>query len=118
MPFSAKQDDSQLATVIVTVRTDDAGDKDYAFKVPFKVGRVEECEICIRNDFVSRSHASVSIENGEWWLSDLNSSNGLYVGDERVPRVQLKEGLTVRLGIRGPELRFRLQKPVVISRPT
>ena len=89
MHFSAKHDDSQLATVIVTVRIEDAADKDYTFKVPFKIGRAEECEICIKNEFVSRSHVSVSIENGEWWLSDLNSSNGVYVGDERVPRVQL-----------------------------
>ncbi|MGA9243549.1 MAG: FHA domain-containing protein [Silvibacterium sp.] len=102
-----------MATVIVTVRIEDAADKDYTFKVPFKIGRAEECEICIKNEFVSRSHVSVSIENGEWWLSDLNSSNGVYVGDERVPRVQLKEGLIVRLGVRGPEVRFRVLKPVV-----
>ena len=117
MHSSAKHDDSQLATVIVTVRMEDAGDRDYTFKVPFKIGRAEECEICIKNEFVSRSHVSVSVENGEWWLNDLNSSNGVYVGDERVPRVQLKEGLIVRLGVRGPEVRFRVLKPVVAPPP-
>jgi len=117
MPFSAKPDDSQLATVIVTVRADDGSEKEYTFKTPFTIGRTEECEICIKNDFVSRKHVSASIENGEWCLSDLNSSNGVYVGDERLPRVQLKEGTVIRLGIRGPEVRFRVRKPVIVTRP-
>lgn len=101
MLSSAKQDDSQLATVIVTVRADDGSEKEYTFKTPFTIGRTEECEVCVKNDYVSRRHVSASIENGEWWLSDLNSSNGVYVGDERLPRIPLKEGLVIRLGIRG-----------------
>jgi membrane-bound lytic murein transglycosylase D len=117
MPFSAKPDDSQLVTVIVTVRADDGSEKEDTFKTPFTIGRTEECEICIKNDFVSRKHVSASIENGEWCLSDLNSSNGVYVGDERLPRVQLKEGTVIRLGIRGPEVRFRVRKPVIVTRP-
>jgi membrane-bound lytic murein transglycosylase D len=118
MHSSAKHDESQLATVIVTVRTDDTGDKEYTFKTPFTIGRTEECEVCVKNEFVSRRHVGVSIENGEWWLSDLNSSNGVYVGEERLPRVQLKEELVIRLGIRGPEVRFLVRKPVVVTSPT
>ena len=117
MKDSPKYDDPLLTTVLVTVKADGTADRDYAFKASFKIGRTEECDVCIKNEFVSRLHASVSIENGEWWLSDLNSSNGIYVDDSRVPRVQLKEGTVVRLGIRGPEVRFRVMRPVVMPRP-
>src|ERR1039458_9189253 len=117
MKDSPKYDDPLLTTVLVTVKADGTADRDYAFRASFKIGRTEECDVCIKSEFVSRLHASVSIENGEWWLSDLNSSNGIYVDDSRVPRVQLKEGTVVRLGIRGPEVRFRVMRPVVMPRP-
>jgi pSer/pThr/pTyr-binding forkhead associated (FHA) protein len=117
MQDSPKYDDPQSTTVLVKVKADDTLDRDYAFKTSFKIGRTEQCDVCIKNEFVSRIHASVSIENGEWWLSDLNSSNGIYVDGSRVPRVQLKEDMVVRLGIRGPEVRFRIKRPVVVLRP-
>jgi pSer/pThr/pTyr-binding forkhead associated (FHA) protein len=117
MQNSPKYDDPQSTTVLVTVTVDDTVDGDYAFKTSFKIGRIEPCEVCIKSEFVSRIHASVSIENGEWWLSDLDSSNGIWLDGSRVPRVQLKEDMAVRLGIRGPEVRFRIQRPVVVPRP-
>lgn len=114
MPASTQDDNPLLATVAVTIKTEDGGDKEYRFKTPFKIGRTEECEVCIKNEFVSRRHASIFIENGEWWLCDLNSSNGVYVDDQRVLRVALKDGLVIRLGVRGPEVRLRVLKPVVV----
>src|ERR1039458_2349108 len=84
MKDSPKYDDPLLTTVLVTVKADGTADRDYAFRASFKIGRTEECDVCIKSEFVSRLHASVSIENGEWWLSDLNSSNGIYVDDSRV----------------------------------
>jgi membrane-bound lytic murein transglycosylase D len=117
MTESPKLNDPLLATVLIGVKAEGAVDRDYSFRTPFKIGRMEECEVCIKNEFVSRVHASVSVENGEWWLSDLNSSNGVWVGGSRVPRVPLREDTVVRLGVEGPELRFRIIKPVVIPRP-
>lgn len=114
MHASSQDDNALLATVIVVIKTGDGGDKEYRFKTPFTIGRTEECEICILNEFVSRKHANIFIENGQWWLSDLNSSNGIYVGDQRVLRVPLKEGLAIRLGVRGPEVRLRVVRPVVV----
>ena len=112
-----KHDAPLLTTVLVTVKVDGVPDKDYAFKATFSIGRTDECDVCIKNEFVSRIHARASFENGEWWLGDLNSSNGIWVGENQLRRVQLKEGTSVRLGIRGPELRFNIVRPVVIPRP-
>jgi len=113
----AKPDESQVTTLLVTVKADGAPDRDYSFKATFSIGRTEDCDVCIKNEFVSRMHARASFENGEWWLGDLNSSNGIWVGESRIPRVQLNAGTVVRLGIQGPELRFNIIRPVVVPRP-
>ena len=118
MHASNQDTDHLLATIIVSIKTEDGTDKEYRFKTPFKIGRTEECEVCIKNEFVSRSHASILIENGEWWLCDLNSSNGIYIGDQPVLRTALKEGLVFRLGVRGPEVRLQVLRPVVVPPPT
>lgn len=114
---SAQDNDSQLATVVVAVRTGDGGYKEYAFKTSFRIGRTEECDVCIKNEFVSRSHVGVAVENGAWWLTDLNSSNGVFVGGQRVQRMPLGNGLGIRLGIEGPEVALRVVKPVAMPAP-
>jgi len=117
MNDSPKFDNPPVATLLVTVKADGAPDRDYSFKTTFSIGRTEDCDVCIKNEFVSRMHARASFENGEWWLGDLNSSNGIWMGEIRMPRVQLHAGTSVRLGIKGPELRFNIIKPVVVPRP-
>jgi membrane-bound lytic murein transglycosylase D len=79
------------------------------FTSPFHIGRTNDCEICINNDYVSRMHAEVIFENGQWWIRDLNSSNGIFVGGERVETATISQVLTVRLGIEGPELSFQVE---------
>jgi len=112
-----KFDDPLRSTVHLTVKVDDAADQGYTFAALFKIGRTDQCEVCIRSEYVSRLHASVFFDNGEWWLSDLNSSNGIWIGESRVSQVPLKEGTAVRLGILGPQLSFRIAKPVVMRSP-
>src|SRR5690349_11671006 len=77
------------------------------FVKPFRIGRADECEFCIPNDYVSRVHAEVGFESDTWWIRDLNSSNGIFLYGRRVDRVAIKESLTIRLGIEGPELFFQ-----------
>src|SRR5215468_4260060 len=58
--------------------------RDFSFRTAFRIGRTEECEVCIQEEHVSRCHAEVKFEDGLWCVRDLNSSNGIYVGDQRV----------------------------------
>jgi membrane-bound lytic murein transglycosylase D len=90
------------------------------FTAPFRIGRTNECEVCINDDYVSRVHAEVVFENGQWQIRDLNSSNGIFVDGQRVDSAPIPQALTVRLGIEGPELSFQVgareaQPPVVQS---
>ena len=88
------------------------------FSSAFRIGRATECEVCVQNEYVSRVHAEVTPEPGGWRVKDLNSSNGLYWRDNRVDSVFIASGEVVRLGVAGPELRFRVHKrpePVTVE---
>jgi membrane-bound lytic murein transglycosylase D len=82
----------------------------FQFSKPFRIGRSEECEVCIKDDHVSRRHAEVTLEDGIWWIRDLNSSNGLYVGGQQFDRLQLGT-TTIRFGIQGPKTSFKVDLP-------
>ncbi len=72
------------------------------FDREFVIGRTDNCDVCLKDDYVSRNHARVSFEDGHWCVSDLQSANGLFVNGERVPVIPVGEGVTFRLGIGGP----------------
>jgi membrane-bound lytic murein transglycosylase D len=84
----------------------------FTFTQAFRIGRTEDCEVCIKNEHVSRKHVEVVFENGAWLIRDLQSANGIFVNEERVQSVPLFTALRIRLGIRGPFVEFLVDKPV------
>src|ERR1700733_9644437 len=103
----------------VRFRPTPADQQYFQFSKAFRIGRVEECEICINNDYVSRVHAEVVFENGAWWVHDLNSSNGIYVGGERVKHVPVRQATVIRLGVYGTEVSLEVEAaPAVNKAPT
>lgn len=93
----------------VSIRTTSADEQLFHFSQGFRIGRVEECEICINNDYVSRIHAEVVFENGAWWVRDLNSSNGVYIGGQRIERAPVGQATVIRLGIYGTEVSLEVE---------
>ena len=85
------------------------GHRALIFSSSFRIGRAEDCEVSIQNEYASRVHAQVIFENGNWWIRDLTSSNGLYCGGRRVESVPITRSTTVRLGVEGPEIFFEPQ---------
>jgi pSer/pThr/pTyr-binding forkhead associated (FHA) protein len=85
--------------------------RDFEFRESFRIGRIDECGLCIRNEYVSRNHAEVVFENGQWCIRDLGSANGIFVGVERTQAVPIGPKTTVRLGIEGPLLTFEVEQP-------
>lgn len=75
----------------------------------FRIGRSDDCEVSIKDEYVSRVHAEVVFENGAWCIRDLKSSNGLYLEGRRKEHVSITRPMTIRLGIEGPELFFEPQ---------
>jgi predicted component of type VI protein secretion system len=79
-------------------------DVDMAYFNSVTIGRAPENIIVIPDITVSRRHAVISRDvNGSLVLTDLNSKNGTYVYNngvfERVNKVELRDGLVVRLGM-------------------
>ena len=64
---------------------------------PVLIGRASECQIQTQDAMVSRRHARI-IWDGNYWIEDLGSSNGVYVGHERVQRAPFRIGDTVTCG--------------------
>src|SRR6185312_10418361 len=53
----------------------------------YRVGRDPGADIVVSVDGVSRSHAVLRFEGGQWILEDSGSANGTYDGGRRVQRV-------------------------------
>ena len=68
------------------------------------IGRDPGSTIFVDHRTVSRQHAKVFYENGDWWLEDLQSRNGTYFGKERVDRIPLQNDTGFTLGLNGPRL--------------
>jgi serine phosphatase RsbU (regulator of sigma subunit) len=57
----------------------------------YLIGRRSDCHICIPDMGVSRQHARVRRESGQWFIEDLGSNNGTYVNGQRVQWVGLQD---------------------------
>jgi type II secretory pathway predicted ATPase ExeA len=62
-------------------------------------GRSPDNEIHIKSKFVSRRHAQITSNSFGCTIEDLNSTNGILVGNKRVKRHRLRDGDVVVLGI-------------------
>src|SRR3569832_2365446 len=57
---------------------------------PILVGRSAECAIRSDDPRVSHQHARFYLEHNALWVEDLGSSNGIYVGPQKVQRAVLE----------------------------
>lgn len=76
------------------------------------IGRDRGCDLTVSDTRASRRHVRVAFEGGQWVAVDLGSSNGTYVGGERIPAqtpVPLGSGGSLRLGASdGPQVRAQV----------
>ncbi|WP_454084491.1 FHA domain-containing protein FhaB/FipA [Georgenia sp. Marseille-Q6866] len=63
------------------------------------VGRAASSTLVLDDDYSSGRHARFYPQDGAWWVEDLGSTNGTFVGDQRLTQpVQLTAGTPVRVG--------------------
>jgi serine phosphatase RsbU (regulator of sigma subunit) len=67
---------------------------------PYTVGRKVDRDLVIPDPRVSREHASLISENGEFFVVDQGSKHGTYVNGERVTRRKLQRNDRVEFGVR------------------
>jgi diguanylate cyclase (GGDEF)-like protein len=62
------------------------------------LGRREDADVQIRDDGVSRRHASIKVEGEGALVKDLESANGTYVDGKRVPEAHVRDGARIQIG--------------------
>jgi pSer/pThr/pTyr-binding forkhead associated (FHA) protein len=73
---------------------------------PILLGRGTDAAIRLDDDYVSTRHARFATNGDQWFVEDLGSTNGTYLGTQRVSTpVPVGLGMQVRLGKTVVELR-------------
>ena len=76
-------------TELKTVETD---------KDTITIGRNNNCDIQINNLGVSKKHAAITRQNGNYYIEDLNSTNGTLLNNEPVKRASLSRKDVITVG--------------------
>jgi pSer/pThr/pTyr-binding forkhead associated (FHA) protein len=73
---------------------------------PLLIGRGSDAQIRLDDDYVSTRHARIAASGDQWFVEDLGSTNGTYIGSARITQpTTLTMGTQVRIGKTILELR-------------
>jgi hypothetical protein len=73
---------------------------------PLLIGRGNDAAIRLDDDYVSTRHARIGSSGDQWYVEDLGSTNGTYVGSSRISQpTAISLGTQVRIGKSILELR-------------
>jgi hypothetical protein len=64
----------------------------------FIIGRGPTCDLIIDSPRVSREHVVLTREGVRYFIEDLNSSNGTWLGEERLTKREIESGDLISLG--------------------
>ncbi|MBZ5581850.1 MAG: FHA domain-containing protein [Acidobacteriia bacterium] len=67
--------------------------------LPFSIGRSPESSLIIRDGRISRMHARILLENGEYVVEDCGSRHGAYVNGQRISRRALRDSDRIEFGV-------------------
>jgi pSer/pThr/pTyr-binding forkhead associated (FHA) protein len=93
-------------TQVVIVDGANAGESVSLDEAPILIGRGADAAIRLDDDYVSTRHARIASSGDQWFVEDLGSTNGTYIGSHRLTQpTTLQLGSTVRIGKTTLELR-------------
>jgi phosphoserine phosphatase RsbU/P len=72
----------------------------------FTIGRSAHNDLVLNQAGVSRLHAEVSVENGEYYLQDLASKHGTFLNGIKAQRIKMTNGDRIQFGMQGISLVF------------
>src|SRR5690349_17298619 len=85
------------------------------FQQSFRIGRAVECEVNINDSSVSRLHAEGQFKYGQWWITDLNSSNGVVVDGQQMHEVPVQVALAGEFAFQGAAVRVGVQNRAAVQ---
>ena len=81
------------------VSQDDPGKRHPVLSTTCRIGRGQDNELVIDDNSISRKHAEIHrYSNGNFIIFDVDSTNGIYVNNEKVSKKKLEEGDMLELG--------------------
>ena len=93
-------------THVAIVEGANAGEKISLDQAPLLIGRGSDAAIRLDDDYVSTRHARIASSGDQWFVEDLGSTNGTYIGSQRLSQpAVLQLGSQVRIGKTTLELR-------------
>ena len=95
-----------LPTQVVVVSGPSAGESVPLSEAPIVIGRGADARIVLDDDYVSTRHARIAVSGDQWFVEDLGSTNGTYIGTVRIHQpTAISIGTRVRVGKTELELR-------------
>ena len=85
-----RQQGDKLATqkkpaILLTIQTEQGQENKRQFLQPqIMIGRDTKCDISMMDEALSAHHARLTHHHGQWWLEDLNSTNGTFLNREKL----------------------------------
>ncbi len=105
-PAKAKPPRRGAPTHVAVVEGANAGERIDLEAAPLLIGRGPDAAIRLDDDYVSTRHARIAASGDQWFVEDLGSTNGTYVGSARITQpTTLTLGTQVRIGKTVLELR-------------
>ena len=93
-------------THVLVVEGSNVGERAELDQAPILIGRGADAQIRLDDDYVSTRHARIAQSADQWFVEDLGSTNGTYIGSARVTQpTTLTLGTQVRIGKTILELR-------------
>src|SRR5688572_17799274 len=93
-------------THVAIIDVANAGEQISLDEAPLLIGRGSNAAIRLDDDYVSTRHARIASSGDQWFVEDLGSTNGTYIGTQRLTQpTTLQLGSQVRIGKTTLELR-------------
>ncbi|RJS45832.1 FHA domain-containing protein FhaB/FipA [Nocardioides cavernaquae] len=94
------------ATHVIVTEGGNAGERADLSQAPLLIGRGPDAAIRLDDDYVSTRHARIAASGEQWFVEDLGSTNGTYVGATRITQpTTVTLGTRIRIGKTILELR-------------
>jgi len=93
-------------TAVAIVEGGNKGEVISLANAPLLIGRGNDAAIRLDDDYVSTRHARIASTGEQWYVEDLGSTNGTYVGPSRITQATaISLGTQIRIGKTILELR-------------
>ncbi len=77
--------DQKKSGISITIKPEKGRERQVLFSQPeIIIGRHANCDISLLDEALSAQHARVTYHHRQWWLEDLNSTNGTFLNARKL----------------------------------